>query len=196
MRAWLTDLTPDSHNSEIASLIDDLAGLDPAVAAYALHACAPHLRSSLENDLADVGHGLSHWAFGHMSMIAPLARARMQSIRCNQAVAEHRRVDGRVVEHYLDETADDDRITNHPGKRWEPPQDVSDLAAAVLEVMKQVDWTAAGTSLAGRSDDEVQALDSFLVWLASLSTDFIDGSPKSCSTAVRHDGNGDRVAAG
>ncbi len=171
MQSWLADTNADSHNEEIDELVNVLADLVPTVASHALRACAPHLRRSIESDVADAAHGLGRWAFGTMSLVAHLAPATgTLTLRRNRARSGGTGTNNEVPDNPLE----GDPLEDDFGDRWVPPQDFVDFARVTLEVMREVDWTAAGASLNGRARHELESLDLFLGWLAWLSSDLID----------------------
>ena len=173
MKSWLANTTPESHNDEITELIDVLAEIAPSVASHALRACLPHLRGSIESDMANAVHGFTRWAFGTMSLVAHVAMA----LNDGNLVSRRERIPTRDADANNGNGADpfnDDPLDYESGERWEPTQDFVDFATVTLEVMQEVDWTAAGASLNGRPRHELEGLDAFLAWLAWLSPELID----------------------
>lgn len=175
MQRWLADTDPDSHNEQIAELIDVLADLAPTVGAQALRACAPHLRTSIEADVADAAHGLSRWAFGTMGLVAHLAPATgTLTLRRDRTDPADTEADGTEADGEALDDLEEDPLEDGFGDRWVPPPEFADFAALSLEVMQEVNWSAAGASLVGRARHELESLDLFLGWLAWLSTELID----------------------
>lgn len=159
LQAWLADIDSESHPGEIYDLVDTLAELAPKIATLALQACAPHLKTSLERDLADATNGFADWTFGYMHAIARLA----------PAVG--------VVDD------DEDEEGQKAYEAWVPTPELSDFIRVVLLTMQSIDWTRAGSSLAGRARYQVDSLDQFLWWLGTLSSDLLD----SLSAAISFD---------
>ncbi|MFI5735798.1 hypothetical protein ACIA49_37145 [Kribbella sp. NPDC051587] len=166
LNRWLSDRNERSHPFEIYDIIDTLASLVPRTAATAFGACADEIRSAFERDLADAASNFADWAFGTMLLVATLADA---------PTADDEQADD--DEH---ESAESDRAwaefmtTNEPALR--------DLAASVLQVMKDVDWAAATRSLERKRKYQLHSLDLLLYWLAQLSTDITDDIANALST--------------
>lgn len=158
LQGWLADTDSESQPGEIYDLIDTLAELAPKIATSALQACAPHLKSSLERDLAGAANGFADWAFGYMYAVAHLAPA-------------------------VGVVDDEDEEDQGAYEGWVPTPELSDFIGATLHTMQSIDWTRAGSSLAGRARYQVDSLDPFLWWLGALSTDLLD----SLSAAISFD---------
>lgn len=155
LQAWVASIDADSHPTEVYHLVDTLAALAPAAATAVLQACADHLRTNFETDLANGAAGMHDWVFGSMPYVAQLAPA---------------------VGAPDDEDGELDSAAQEPGKAeaWEPSDSLIDFAAVTLQVMQQIDWAKAGASLSGQGRYEIESLDLFLAWLGWLSADLLD----------------------
>lgn len=159
LQAWLGGIDATSHPGEVYDLIDTLAAHAPSIATVALQACADHIRTSLENDLADATNNFGDWVFGYMFAVAMIANS-----------AGTMKFD-----------ADDERRSFV--ETWEPQQDLIEFASVVLAAMQQVDWARAAESLTGRSGYQIQSLDLFLLWLGWLSADLLGKLAEAISFA-------------
>lgn len=144
LEVWLGAIDADSHPGEVYDLIDTLAAHAPSIATLALQACADHIKTSLENDLADATNSFTDWVFGYMYAVALIANA------------------AGTMEF-------DDQDERQSFETWDPPQELIEFAQAVLTTMQQVDWARAAASLTGRSRYQIESLDLFLLWLGWLS---------------------------
>ncbi|MCU1580577.1 MAG: hypothetical protein JWP19_2781 [Rhodoglobus sp.] len=161
---WVSDVDADSHPFEMYELISDLAELSPEVATAVLRASAQNLIEKLESDLADAPGNFAGWVFGIMLPVARLADAptTQDDEEDEDLAADHEE---------LPETSEDVARREY-WQRFETrlPQ----LSAAVLEIMRSVDWEASAESLRRARPHEIESLDLLLFWLANLSTDISD----------------------
>lgn len=173
MAGWAAAAGSGSHNDDLYDLVDTLAEVCPGAATLLLRASADQLRSSFEADLVDASHGFARWAFGHMLMMAMLARSpaglRESDFDDDTDVDEPPRDEEPAG------ASDDDM--------WIPTDSQAELAAFILEFMSSVDWAAAGASLRGHRLYDLQSLDLLFFWLGRLSTGLLD----QLSVAVAHD---------
>lgn len=168
LAGWVRDVGPDSHNDDIYDLLDVLAEMCPKAATVVLQASAEQLRSSFETDLVDASHGFTRWAFGHMLLIAMIARspAGLRPSDLDDDNDEERQdQDGQPVPEAAEATNEE---------LWIPSDDQVELASATLELMSSVDWAAAGSSLRGHRLYDLQSLDLLFFWLGRLSMELLD----------------------
>jgi hypothetical protein len=158
--AWLGDVGPDSHPFEIYEIINTLVTVSPTVAGVAFSACAPNIIELLERDFADAASNFSAWTFGIMYVVAGLAD-------------EPSVVDPEAVD---DDSSEQDEEQGAAGSAFwtESEDELRELAAQVLAVMRSVDWGKAAQSLAAKEPFELESLDLLLYWLGRLSAEIID----------------------
>jgi hypothetical protein len=170
LRAWLSDVDYQSQPFEIYDLISTLVGLAPAIALTAFKACSPNLKAVLGRDFADASGNFAGWIFGSMYYVASLSPAI-----------------GAGVDDEVDEDDDDEQdgvgdSAPHIDFYRGHEDELSQLAAEVLNEMRMVDWVAAAQSLEKKELYQLHNFGLLLHWLARLSVEIIDQIAEAIST--------------